>query len=349
MPSPTPSADRLPGYPAADRWRRVPRTGQHYVDTGTGPPVLLLHGNPSWSYQWRHLIAALSPDFRCVAPDLAGLGLSPRPRVPASAVDRHLLQLDHLDALFDHLVAGRGAPRNGWTLVLHDWGGPLGWAWARRRSLRPARIVVLNSICFPWPSGYRLPVYLRWIRDHRGVAALAHATNFFPRAAVRGGVVAPLDRAERRAYLLPLARGGDRRAVVDFVRSIPRDDREEAWRLLEPAAHRHGDDAPGEGGAGGVPGAGGTGRAGGAPGDGGDSGAIGGRTGGGVDLSALPLFVGWGMRDPVFTPLVLGEWERRFPHARVHRYPDAGHYVMEDAADRLGRDVRGFLTSPERS
>ncbi|MFD5457920.1 alpha/beta fold hydrolase, partial [Streptomyces olivaceus] len=208
MPSPSPSADLLPGYPAADRWRRVPRTGQHYVDSGTGPPVLLLHGNPSWSYQWRHLIAALSPDFRCVAPDLAGLGLSPRPRVPASSVDRHLLQLDHLDALFDHLVAGGDVPRDGWTLVLHDWGAPLGWAWARRRSLRPARVVVLNSVCFPWPSGYRLPVYLRWIRDHRGVAALAHATNFFPRAAVRGGVVTPLRRAERRAYLLPRGRGG---------------------------------------------------------------------------------------------------------------------------------------------
>ncbi|MFF7556570.1 alpha/beta fold hydrolase [Streptomyces olivaceus] len=304
MPSPSPSADLLPGYPAADRWRRVPRTGQHYVDSGTGPPVLLLHGNPSWSYQWRHLIAALSPDFRCVAPDLAGLGLSPRPPVPASSVDRHLLQLDHLDALFDHLVAGGDAPRDGWTLVLHDWGAPLGWAWARRRSLRPARVVVLNSICFPWPSGYRLPVYLRWIREHRGVAALAHATNFFPRAAVRGGVVTPLRRAERRAYLLPLARGGDRRAVVDFVRAIPRDDGDEAWRLLAP-----------------------------------DGGA-------GDHLDALPLFVGWGMRDPVFTPLVLREWERRFPHARVHRYPDAGHYVMEDAADRVGHDVRGFLSAP---
>ncbi len=306
MPPPTPPASLLPGYPAADRWRRVPRTGQHYVDTGSGPPVLLLHGNPSWSYQWRHLMAALSPDFRCVAPDLAGLGLSPRPRVPAAAVDRHLLQLDHLDALFDHLVGTQDMPRDGWTLVLHDWGGPLGLAWARRRALRPARVVVLNSVCFPWPSGYRLPVYLRWIRDHRGVAALAHATNFFPRAAVRGGVVAPLRRAERRAYLLPLARSGDRRAVVDFVRGIPRDEREESWRLLDPAGAD------------------------------------------GADLRGLPLFVGWGMRDPVFTPVVLAEWERRFPHARVHRYPDAGHYVMEDAAGRLGHDIRGFLSSTER-
>lgn len=341
MPSPTPSADQLPGYPAADRWRRVPRTGQHYVDTGTGPPVLLLHGNPSWSYQWRHLIAALSPDFRCVAPDLAGLGLSPRPRVPASSVDRHLLQLDHLDALFDHLVTSQGMPRDSWTLVLHDWGGPLGWAWARRRSLRPARLVVLNSICFPWPSDYRLPVYLRWIRDHRGVAALAHATNFFPRAAVRGGVVAPLRPAERRAYLLPLARGGDRRAVVDFVRGIPRDDREEAWRLLEPDGDesRVGGTGGSRMGGSGAGGGGGT-REGGIPG--------GGTGGSGTGFSGLPLFVGWGMRDPVFTPLVLAEWERRFPHARVHRYPDAGHYVMEDAADRLGHDVRGFLTSSER-
>jgi haloalkane dehalogenase len=296
---PTVSADRLPGYPAAEQWRRVPATGQHYLDSGTGSPVLLLHGNPSWSYQWRHLIAALSPEFRCIAPDLPGLGLSPRPPLPARVTDRHLLQLSYLEALFDHLTSDRGLPRSGWTLVLHDWGGPFGLAWARRRPGVLARLVVLNTTAFRWPPGYHLPLYLRWIRDHRPIADFAHATNLFPRAAVRLGVVRPLPPAERRAYLLPSSRRRDRRAVVEFVRAIPRNGDEDAWRLLEPD--------------------------------------------GATDLAELPLFVGWGMRDPVFTPRILDEWIRRCPQARIRRYQHAGHYVMEDAADELGRDIREFL------
>ncbi|MEV0374183.1 alpha/beta fold hydrolase [Streptomyces sp. NPDC050636] len=300
-PPPTVPHRLLPGYPDPAHWWHVPATGQHYLDTGTGDPVLLLHGNPSWSYAWRHLLPVLSPHVRCLAPDLPGLGLSPRPAVAPNAADRYAAQLDHLDALFAHLTGDRQLPAQGWTLVMHDWGGPLGIAWALRRPGVVARLVVLNTIGFRWPPGYRLPVYLKWIRDFAPVAALAHLTNAFPRAALRAGVVHPLRAAERRASLLPYARRSDRRTVVEYVRSIPHSDDDPAWRLLEPP-------------------------------DGHSS-----------SLAALPVFIGWGMRDPVFTPLVLDEWTRRFPQARVHRYADAGHFVMEDAADELGRHIRDFL------
>ncbi|MER7849944.1 alpha/beta fold hydrolase [Kitasatospora sp. NPDC096077] len=279
-------------------WHRVPVTGQHYVDTGAGVPVLFLHGNPSWSYLWRHLLAELGSDFRCLAPDLPGLGLSPGRPLRSRPVDQFLGQLDALDALFRHLVADRGLPGRGWTLVMHDWGGPIGTAWARRTPGVVDRLVVLNTIGFRWPAEYRVPVYLRWIRDHKCVAALARATDALPRLAVRVGVTVPLGRAERRAYLLPYARRRDRRAV-EFVRGIPHDDRDPTWRLLEP----EGPDV----------------------------------------LAGLPLFVGWGMRDPVFTPTLLREWTRRFPHAEVRRFPHAGHYVTEDVADRLGCHIRDFL------
>ncbi|MFI1199979.1 alpha/beta fold hydrolase [Streptomyces sp. NPDC020883] len=294
----------LPGYPAPDDWWRVPATGQHYLDAGAGAPVLLLHGNPSWSYVWRRLLPVLSPHVRCLAPDLPGLGLSPRPVPPPSNADRYAAQLAFLDSLFTHLVDHRRIPPRGWTFVMHDWGGPLGIAWALRNPGVVDRLVVLNTIGFRWPPGYRLPLSLRSIRGVAAVAALAHLTNAFPRAAVRAGVVHRLRVEVRRAYLLPYAHRRDRGAVVEFVRSIPRDD-DPAWRLLEPPEGRS-------------------------------------------RLDRLPVFVGWGMRDPVFTPLVLDEWTRRFPQARVHRYADAGHYVMEDAADELGRDIRDFLLETAR-
>jgi haloalkane dehalogenase len=214
--------------------------------------------------------------------------------------DPYEAQLEGLDGLFRHLVREEGLPERGWTFVLHDWGGPLGTAWALRNPGVVARLVVCNTVAFPFPEGFRLPFYLRWIRDHRPVAELVHATNAFARIAVRAGVHHPLSAAERRALLGPHARRAERRALTEAVRAIPRHPADPAWRLLEPPE--------------------------GSPG-----------------LSALPLLLGWGMRDPVFTPALLREWIRRFPHAEVHRFPDAGHYVMEDAAAGLGDRIRDFL------
>ncbi|MEU0584625.1 alpha/beta fold hydrolase [Streptomyces sp. NPDC006132] len=290
----------LPGYPAREHWRLVPSTGQHYLDVGSGAPLLFLHGNPTWSYAWRKLLPTLVPHARCLAPDLPGLGLSQHLAPPPGPADRYLYQLDHLDALYRHLVRDEGVPPQGWTFVVHDWGGPLGFAWLLRNPGVVSRLVVLNTIAFPWPDGYRLPFYLRWIRDHRPVAAAVHATNAFARATVRVGVTHRLSAAERRAYLLPHLRRDNRRAITEFVRAIPRGPEDAAWRLLTPPE-------------------------------------------GADDLGRLPLLLGWGMRDPVFTPLVLDEWIRRHPHAVVHRFPRAGHLVMDDAGAELGVHIRDFL------
>ncbi|MGW0786703.1 alpha/beta fold hydrolase [Streptomyces sp. NPDC002911] len=290
----------MPGYPPPQHWRRVPATGQHYLALGSGEPVLFLHGNPSWSYAWRKLVDRLSPYARCLAPDLPGFGMS-RHLMPAEGVsDPYRVQLEHLDILYRHLVEDEGLPEQGWTLVLHDWGGPLGIAWALRHPGVVTRLVICNTVAFPWPSGFRLPFYLRWIRDHSLVADVVHLTNGFARTAVHAGVHHPLRPAERRAYLRPYLRRAERRAVTAAVRAIPRDTADPVWRLLEP------------------PGA-------------------------DADLAALPMLIGWGMRDPVFTPVLLDEWARRYPHAAIHRFPGAGHFVMEDAAAELGDHIRDFL------
>lgn len=286
------SARALPGDPSPRQWRQVPVTGQHFVDVGAGDPVLFLHGNPSWSYIWRSLLGTLSTDFRCIAPDLAGLGLSPRPPVPRRGVDRLEWHLSCLDHLFPHLNGSQGTAERRWTPAVHDWGGPIGVAWALRHPGVVARLVVLDSVAFPWPDGYRLPVYVRWIRHSAPVAAFTQATNLVPRAAVRLGVVRRLGAAERLAYLLPFADAHRRRTAVEFIRSIPPSEDDPAWSLLTTA---------------------------------------------GSGLDDLPMFIGRGMRDPVFTPVVPDEWTRRFPQARVRRCRNAGHFVREDAAGQLDR------------
>ncbi|MEV0681828.1 alpha/beta fold hydrolase [Actinosynnema sp. NPDC050436] len=287
----------LTEYPFESRWFDNDGFRQHYLDQGRGEPVLMVHGNPSWSYFWRHLVAALQDGHRCVVPDHIGMGLSDRPAeaaYPYSAARR----VEDLDRLVDFLVGRKGLPDRGWTLMAHDWGGPIGLAWAQRHPGVVARLVMLNTGVLPWPPAYRLPWFLRFIRDWRSAAWFVDRTNLFTLAAARFGAIRPLPPAVRRAYIAPYARRRHRLAVTRFVQDIPLAATDASWDVLHDGA----------------------------------------RT-----ATGLPLFIGWGERDPVFNGLVLDQWLHRFPDAVVQRYPNAGHYVLEDAADDLIPRIRSFL------
>ena len=123
-------------YPFEDHWL----DGLHYVDEGDGPPLLLLHGNPTWSFTWRGVIEGLRGRHRCIAPDLPGFGLS-------SAPDGYgFTPPEHADAI-DRLV--RALDLTDVTLLVQDWGGPIGFAVAGRRPERFSRYVIGNT--WAWP------------------------------------------------------------------------------------------------------------------------------------------------------------------------------------------------------
>ncbi|WP_367124695.1 alpha/beta fold hydrolase [Streptomyces phytohabitans] len=228
----------LPDYPFRSRWFDSSAGRQHYVDEGPSgaPPVLMLHGNPTWSYYWRHLVGGLRADHRCVAPDLGGMGLSSRPAEPFTP-EGFEARAERVEGLVRHLVREEGAPENGWTLVVHDWGGPLGLRWACARPERVARLVVLNSMAFPWPEGHRLHWGLRAVRGSAALARLSHRGNLFARGVTYLGLRTRMPRAVRSAYLAPYARVEERRAVEEFVRAIPLRPADPGWDL----AHRLGE------------------------------------------------------------------------------------------------------------
>lgn len=123
-------------YPFADRWFQLPAGRMHFVDEGHGPPVLFVHGTPTWSFEWRHLIRALRHSYRCIAVDHLGFGLSDRPLDFPYTPEAHAGNLARfVDALgLDDL-----------TLVVHDFGGPIALA-ACLDSRRPVgRLVLLNT------------------------------------------------------------------------------------------------------------------------------------------------------------------------------------------------------------
>ncbi|GAA2212046.1 alpha/beta fold hydrolase [Nonomuraea monospora] len=296
----------LPGYPFESRWFTHDALRLHYLDEGDGAPVLMLHGNPSWSYLWRRLVLALRGEHRCIAPDHLGMGLSDKP-----AAGRHPFTLaarvDDLDALTGHLITERAAPENGWTLVMHDWGGPIGMAWAARHPGRVSRLVVLNTAAFPDPHGprvrpaLRLPLWLlretrlgeRLFLRHHAFARLATLPPF--------GLRDRLPPDVRAAFLAPDDGREHRLAVQRFVHDIPLGPGDPSWPLLVRAGETV------------------------------------------AAFADRPVLIGWGLRDPVFDPLMLREWRRRLPHAQVHAFPGAGHYVLEDAHDSLVPAITAFL------
>ena len=129
-------------FPFESRFFTTPSGhSMHYIDEGAGEPVVFVHGSPSWSFEFRHLVKGLRSEFRCIAPDHIGFGLSSR----SSNSEDHRPQA-HADAftsLMDHLDL------RDITLYLTDWGGPIGLHFARTHPERIKRIVIANTWCWP--------------------------------------------------------------------------------------------------------------------------------------------------------------------------------------------------------
>ena len=145
-------------YPFAGRRLDLGGHRMHYLDEGKGETVLMVHGNPSWSFYFRELVKSMRETNRCIAPDHIGMGLSDRP-----GEDRYRYTLksriDDLDALVKRI-----APSGPVTLVLHDWGGMIGMGWAVRHPERVKSIVAFNTACFRLQSEKNFPGLLSVMR-----------------------------------------------------------------------------------------------------------------------------------------------------------------------------------------
>ncbi|MBO9471381.1 haloalkane dehalogenase [Endozoicomonas sp. G2_2] len=189
-----------------------------YVDVGSGAPVVFLHGNPTSSYLWRNVIPPVLEQGRCLAPDLIGMGES-----GASTEGRYGFA-DHaryLDAWFDAVL-----PDEDVTLVLHDWGGGLGFDWARRHAERVRAIVYMETIVCPvswddWPDDAR--GIFQAFRSDKGEDLILER-NFFVERVLPSSVLRELSNAELERYRAPYTEPGEsRRPTLTWPREIPID------------------------------------------------------------------------------------------------------------------------------
>lgn len=200
-----------PEYPFRPNFLDARGVRMHYLDEGTGHPVVMVHGNPTWSYYYRNLVRALAGRFRCIAPDHIGCGLSSRPA-------RHDVSLKGRIDDLAHLVDRLALPR--FDLVVHDWGGAIGLGLATRMPERIHRVVILNSGAFR--SG-RIPLRIAACRVPGFGRFAVQRMNLFLLAARRMGTCKPGGFPDEvwRGYLHPYRRAADRAAIADFVADIP--------------------------------------------------------------------------------------------------------------------------------
>ncbi len=228
-------------YPFPSKFLEIPRSEtsndtlrMHYVDTGRSDQdqnagdsekhtILCVHGNPTWSFTYREVLKQLSDQARVIAVDHIGCGLSDKPQRYNYCLQQHVGNLARLIEQLDLTNV---------TLLVHDWGGAIGFGAALRHPTRINRFVVLNTAAFPPPyvplriAACRIP----WI----GAAAM-RGLNLFARAALTMTLnrLPQLDPAVAAGLIAPYGNWHDRVAIARFVRDIPRRKSQETWQVLK--------------------------------------------------------------------------------------------------------------------
>jgi haloalkane dehalogenase len=191
-----------------------------YVEQGAGAPIVLLHGNPTSSYLWRSVIPELAGSYRCVAPDLIGMGDSEKLGPDDPGRYTFVRHREFLDGLLDALDLGDDV-----TLVVHDWGSALGFDWARRHRDRVAGIAYMEAIVRPldgwdeWPESARS--IFQGMRSPAG-EQLVLERNLFVDRILPASILRTLSDEEMDEYRRPFARpGDDRLPTLVWPRQIP--------------------------------------------------------------------------------------------------------------------------------
>lgn len=276
-------------YPFASHWLETPAGRLHYVNEGAGEAVLLLHGNPTWSFFYRDLIRDLRGSHRCIAPDHIGCGLSDKPQDWTYRLQDHI---DHVRLLIDELGLET------FSLVVHDWGGAIGMGVAEALPDKVRRFVVMNTAAF---RSQRIPLSIAACKVFVLGEWLVRGFNGFARPATSMAVAKPLPRDVKAGYLFPYDSWANRIATHRFVADIPLRPGHPSYDTLVRIEQ------------------------------------------GLAQFQHHPLLLLWGQKDFCFNDHFLQEWRERFPEAATKLFPEAGHYVLEDAGAGARQAIVEFL------
>ncbi len=280
-------------YPFQSRFLDTPHGAIHYVDEGEGEAVLFVHGNPTWSFEHRRLIGHLSANFRCIALDHLGFGLSDKPYDVSYLPQFHAANLARL-------IEKLGLREI--TLVVHDWGGPIGLSYALDHPQNIKRIIAYNSWFWSVAGDRTFERFSGFVGGPIG-RFLCRYFNFFAR------VLIPASVGNRKAL--------SKTAHAHFIKAFPTArSRKGTWvfpgaiigqsKWLESLWAKR------------------------------------------AALRDKPALLLWGLKDVAFTAALLARWQSAFPDHVTATFPAVGHFVAEEAGDRVMPHVDSFLQTAAR-
>ena len=199
----------FPDYPFKSNYLSIKGGKLHFIDEGKGAVIVLVHGNPTWSFYFRKLISQLSVNHRVVAIDHMGCGLSDKPQNYPYTLTQHI---ENLDSLLNSLQIDR------FSLIVHDWGGPIGIGCSIRRLEALEKIVVMNSAAF---RSSKIPLRIRLCRVPVLGEILVRLFNGFAWPARFMAVENKLEKMVSGAYISPYDSWKNRIAIYNFVKDIP--------------------------------------------------------------------------------------------------------------------------------
>lgn len=209
-----------PDYPFTSNFLNIDGGRLHYLDEGRGPAIVMVHGNPTWSFYYRKLILSLRSRYRVIAYDHIGCGLSDKPEKYNYCLDQHV---ENLDRLLDTLKIER------FSLVVHDWGGAIGLGCAVRRLESLEKVVVMNTAAF---RSNRIPLRIQLCRMPVFGQIIVRLFNGFAWPAQFMAVEKRMTAETAAAYLAPYNSWKNRVAIYRFVEDIPLQTRHKSYRTL---------------------------------------------------------------------------------------------------------------------
>lgn len=285
----------------------------HYLDEGPqdAPIVLMLHGNPTWSFYYRNIVKALRGNFRCIVPDHIGCGLSDKPdddqynyTLKQRIADIESL-MTHVNSVHQSGSTNSENPARPINLIVHDWGGMIGFGWASQHPDEIASMVIANTAAFAIPEQKKLPFGLWLARDTKLGAFLVRGFNAFSGLAARLAFKKPVSAEIRKGYTGPYDSWANRIATLRFVQDIPLEAGDPGFEIIEATEQS-------------------------------------------LPLFAdKPCLLVWGEKDFVFDLHFLNKWKGILPNAKVLSYPQLGHYIFEDAGAPLTQTIADFLDQNE--
>jgi len=202
-------------YPFAFRLCDVGGEMYHYLDEGGGEPVVMVHGNPTWSFFYRNIVGGLRNSYRCLVPDHIGCGLSSKPQRYDYTLARHAA---NLESWLEGVLPAPSEEGGRINLVVHDWGGPIGLSYAIRHPERIKRVVVLNTSAFTLGT---MPLRIMSCRWPVLGEFMVRGLNLFASLATTSTTVKPLAKEVRDGFILPYNSWANRIGVYNFVKDIP--------------------------------------------------------------------------------------------------------------------------------